>query len=118
MIDLPIELEVVNFYVVFVYLALALIISFICSLLESVILSVTPSYVETKVEEKTWVGINLKRMKENIDEPLAAILTLNTISHTVGRSHVLEENYSFFDIFNTLCHYDNDANNDYVTKNI
>ena len=91
MIDLPIELEVVNFYVVFVYLALALIISFICSLLESVILSVTPSYVETKVEEKTWVGINLKRMKENIDEPLAAILTLNTISHTVGAAGVGSE---------------------------
>tara|TARA_B100000029_G_scaffold511887_1_gene607083 strand:+ start:293 stop:1351 length:1059 start_codon:yes stop_codon:yes gene_type:complete len=91
LIDLPIELEVVNFYVVFVYLALALIISFICSLLESVILSVTPSYVETKVEEKTWVGINLKRMKENIDEPLAAILTLNTISHTVGAAGVGSE---------------------------
>ncbi|OIR19104.1 MAG: hypothetical protein BEU04_04345 [Marine Group III euryarchaeote CG-Bathy1] len=81
----------VNFYVVFLYLALALIISFVCSLLESVILSVTPSYVETKAQEKTWVGLTLKKMKENIDEPLAAILTLNTVSHTIGAAGVGSE---------------------------
>ncbi len=91
MIEVPIELEIVNFYVVFLYLALALIISFVCSLLESVILSVTPSYVETKAQEKTWVGLTLKKMKENIDEPLAAILTLNTVSHTIGAAGVGSE---------------------------
>ena len=91
MIEIPSEIEAVNFYIVFFYLALALIISFICSLLESVILSVTPSYVETKADEKTWVGLTLKKMKENIDEPLAAILTLNTISHTIGAAGVGSE---------------------------
>jgi CBS domain containing-hemolysin-like protein len=36
------------------------------------------------VDRKSWVGPRLLRFKENIDEPISAILTLNTISNTVG----------------------------------
>ncbi len=61
-----------------------LIISFICSVLESVILSITRSYIQLLVDKKTHSGIILKDLKNNIDRPIAAILTLNTISHTVG----------------------------------
>ncbi len=61
-----------------------LIISFICSLLESVILSITRSYIQLLIDKKNRSGILLQKQKMNIEEPLSAILTLNTISHTVG----------------------------------
>ena len=66
------------------FLFLALGVSFICSLLEAIILSVTWSHIEILNKEEKSSGKSLKRLKEEIDQPLAAILTLNTISHTVG----------------------------------
>lgn len=62
----------------------ALALSFTCSILESVLLSVTPSYVGLLQQKHPATGRLLARMREDIDEPLAAILTLNTIAHTVG----------------------------------
>jgi putative hemolysin len=59
-------------------------ISFICSILEAVLLSITHSYVAVLQEEGSPVGDQLARMRRHIDEPIAAILTLNTIAHTVG----------------------------------
>jgi len=58
--------------------------SFLCSILEAVLLSITPSFVEVKVKEGAAYADRLKELKTNIDKPLAAILTLNTIAHTVG----------------------------------
>lgn len=58
--------------------------SFLCSLWEAVLLSITPSYAEIKNQEGTALGRYLSEFKANIDQPLAAILTLNTIAHTVG----------------------------------
>ncbi len=55
-----------------------------CSIWEAVLLSITPSQVEIKYQEGTTLGLRLKKFKNNIDQPLAAILTLNTIAHTVG----------------------------------
>jgi CBS domain containing-hemolysin-like protein len=52
--------------------------------LEAVLLSITPSYVSSKVHEKSVTGILLEKYKKDIDRPLSAILTLNTIAHTVG----------------------------------
>jgi len=52
------------------------------------LLSITPSYVVLKEQEQPKVGALLKRLKENIDRPLSAILTLNTIAHTVGAAGV------------------------------
>ena len=60
------------------------IFSFLCSIWEAALLSITPSYAEIKFQENTKFGNRLKRFKDNIDQPLAAILTLNTIAHTVG----------------------------------
>jgi putative hemolysin len=59
-------------------------ISFLCSILEAVLLSITHSYVAVLQDEGHPVGELLARMRKRIDEPIAAILTLNTIAHTVG----------------------------------
>mgnify|MGYP000181983720 CR=1 FL=1 len=66
------------------YVALAIGVSFLCSIMEAVLLSVTPSYVAALEREGELVGQRLHQMKENIDRPLSAILSLNTIAHTVG----------------------------------
>jgi putative hemolysin len=63
---------------------LSLAISFLCSILEAVLLSITHSYVVILKERGSRAGIMLAGMRERIDEPIAAILTLNTIAHTVG----------------------------------
>ena len=55
-----------------------------CSILEAVLLSITPSFVRQKLAEGSSTGTLLQRYKEDIDKPLSAILTLNTIAHTVG----------------------------------
>jgi len=67
-----------------VFFLIAIITSFLCSLWEAVLLSITPSYAQIKVEEGGVLGRRLQAFKDNIDRPLAAILTLNTIAHTVG----------------------------------
>lgn len=67
-----------------IFFLIALLFSFLCSLWEAVLLSITPSYAQIKLKEGTSVGNQLKIFKNNIDQPLAAILTLNTIAHTVG----------------------------------
>ena len=67
---------------------LALGISFICSLLEAVLLSANWTYIEKLVREGRSSGPLLRRFKEEIDAPLAAILTLNTVAHTVGAAGV------------------------------
>jgi putative hemolysin len=59
-------------------------ISFLCSVLEAVLLSISHSYVGILKEEGHPAGRLLEDMRKNIDEPIAAILTLNTIAHTVG----------------------------------
>jgi len=67
-----------------VFFLVAIVTSFLCSLWEAVLLSITPSYAQIKVREGGALGRRLQSFKENIDRPLAAILTLNTIAHTVG----------------------------------
>lgn len=64
---------------------LALGFSFLCSIAEAALLSVTPSYVESMRTKRPKRAERLRRLKiENVDRSLAAILTLNTIAHTVG----------------------------------
>lgn len=71
------------------YLVLAIFISFLCSILEAVLLSVTPSYIESLKEEgKIGLQKRLEKLKGDIDKPLAAILSFNTIAHTVGAAGV------------------------------
>jgi CBS domain containing-hemolysin-like protein len=68
----------------FLVIGLSLAISFLCSILEAVLLSITHSYVGVLQERGSRAGMLLARMHGSIDEPIAAILTLNTIAHTVG----------------------------------
>jgi len=66
------------------YGVLSISFSFLCSILEAVLLSVTPTFISVKIKEGKTYAITLKKLKENIDQPLIAILTVNTIAHTVG----------------------------------
>lgn len=70
------------------YLCLALGVSFFCSVLESVLLSITPSYVVTLENNNPALGSELSKLKKDIDRPLAAILSLNTVAHTIGAAGV------------------------------
>jgi putative hemolysin len=65
-------------------LGIALSVSFLCSVLEAVLLSVTHGYAHVLKDRGSRAGNYLHRMLSNIDEPIAAILTLNTIAHTFG----------------------------------
>jgi putative hemolysin len=62
----------------------SLAVSFVCSILEAVLLSTSHSYVAVLEGQGHRAGRLLARMRRNIEEPIAAILTLNTIAHTVG----------------------------------
>lgn len=66
------------------FFVVSILVSFICSILEAVLLSITPSYVGIKQQEQAPIAADLSKFKADIDRPLAAILTLNTIAHTVG----------------------------------
>ncbi len=65
-------------------LGISLSISFLCSILEAVLLSVSHSYVAVLKDRGDKAGAILEKMQRKIDEPIAAILTLNTIAHTMG----------------------------------
>jgi len=68
-----------------IYVLLALGFSFLCSVAEAVLLSITPSYIEGQKLKRPQHAALLRRLKQdNVDRSLAAILTLNTIAHTVG----------------------------------
>ncbi|MDY6824875.1 MAG: CNNM domain-containing protein [Thermodesulfobacteriota bacterium] len=71
-----------------IYLSVALLVSFLCSVLEAVVLSIPPSYIAIKNEEDSPLAKDLNRLRDNVDKPLAAILTLNTFAHTLGAAGV------------------------------
>ncbi len=62
----------------------ALVVSFLCSIFESVLLSIRPAQIEHLVSTGRRSGHLLKGFKKRIDVPIAAILIVNTIAHTVG----------------------------------
>lgn len=66
------------------FFILSIAFSFLCSILEAVLLSVTPRYIKDQLNKGKVTGELLAKYKEDIDRPLSAILTLNTIAHTVG----------------------------------
>jgi CBS domain containing-hemolysin-like protein len=78
------------------YLLLALGVSFLCSLTESGLLSLSRSRIAALVKDRRPSGPMLERMKDNIERPLAAILTLNTVAHTIGAAGVGAEAYVIF----------------------
>jgi len=66
------------------FFLVSIFFSFLCSILEAVLLSITPTYVRLQEQANARIANDLARFKEDIDRPLAAILTLNTIAHTGG----------------------------------
>jgi len=63
---------------------ISIFFSFLCSILEAVLLSITPTFINVKKQEGKSYALNLEALKKDVDKPLIAILTLNTIAHTVG----------------------------------
>lgn len=67
-----------------VYIVIALGFSFLCSVAEAVILSVSSAYISVLEKKGKESGALLRQQTDDINRPLAAILTLNTIAHTMG----------------------------------
>ncbi|MEC7277752.1 MAG: CNNM domain-containing protein [Bdellovibrionota bacterium] len=66
------------------YVFLSVLVSFTCSLLEAVILSVTPAYLNLLKKQNPLTFERVSFLEDDIEKPLASILTLNTIAHTIG----------------------------------
>lgn len=64
----------------------ALLISTMCSIFEAVLLSLSSSQVELMNETHPKQAPRMQAFKENIEQPITAILTLNTLAHTIGAS--------------------------------
>ena len=71
-------------FLLIVYVLIALGFSFLCSIAEAVLLSVNSAYIALMEKSNRPSGPLLRKLKDNVNEPLAAILTLNTVAHTVG----------------------------------
>ena len=74
--------------VLLTYFLTALFVSFLCSLLESVLLSLSIAHVSVIEKEGGSSGKLMAELKDNINKPLAAILTVNTIANTIGAAGV------------------------------
>lgn len=72
----------------FVYLFLALFVSFLCSIMEAVLLSTPISFLVVKEKKGSAWAKEFIDLKNNVDKPLSAILSLNTVAHTVGAAGV------------------------------
>ena len=70
------------------FLAGALLISFLCSILESTLMSTPLSYITMREEEGYALAGTFKKFKLEPDRPIAAILSLNTIANTIGSAGV------------------------------
>ncbi len=67
-----------------IYILVALFVSFICSLLEAGLLTITPSAINSAKQNGLRWATKMESYKSDIDRPLSAILTLNTVAHTMG----------------------------------
>ncbi len=83
-------------FFVILYLVLALALSFLCSVLEAVLLSTPMSFISMKEKAGVKSAGLLKKLKQDIDKPISAILSLNTIAHTVGAAGVGAEAVKVF----------------------
>lgn len=81
---------------VLLYLLLALSVSFLCSVLEAVLLSTPMPFITMKEQEGSKNAPLMMRLKQDIDKPISAILSLNTIAHTVGSAGVGAEAVKVF----------------------
>jgi len=70
------------------FLFLALFVSFLCSIMETVLLSTPQSFLIVKLENGNLWARTFIDLKNNISKPLSAILSLNTVAHTIGAAGV------------------------------
>lgn len=77
-----------SFVGILFYLLISLSIASLSSLWEAVMLSSSGAYVESLYQTGTLSGRVMKRLKDNIDAPISAILTLNTFVNTIGAAGV------------------------------
>lgn len=75
-------------FILLFFAVMAVAVSFICSVMEASLLSIVPSYIAQLEDKSPKLFHKLSDMKEHINEPLAAILSLNTIANTVGATGV------------------------------
>ena len=68
----------------FFWATISIFFSFLCSILEAVLLSITSTFINVKKQEGKDYALTLESLKKDVDKPLIAILTLNTIAHTLG----------------------------------
>ncbi len=81
---------------IFLYLSIALAISFLCSLMEAILLSTPASFITMKEAQGVRGAELLREQKINIDRPISAILSLNTVAHTIGAAGVGAEAVKVF----------------------
>lgn len=81
---------------ILLYLFGALAVSFLCSVLEAVLLSTPISFISMKESQGVKNAALLMKYKTNVDRPVAAILTLNTVAHTIGAAGVGSESVKVF----------------------
>jgi len=63
---------------------LTLLASFTCSLLEAALYALTPTRIEVMKSRGLRGARRLAALRADVEEPIAAILTINTVAHTVG----------------------------------
>ena len=81
---------------IILYLTGALSLSFLCSVLEAVLLSTPMSFISMKESQGDKTASLMKQYKNNVDRPVGAILSLNTIAHTIGSAGVGAESIKLF----------------------
>lgn len=81
---------------ILLYFLGALSLSFLCSVLEAVLLSTPTSYISMRENHGSKTATLMKQYKNNVDRPVGAILSLNTIAHTIGSAGVGAESIKIF----------------------
>lgn len=81
---------------ILLYFLGALSLSFLCSVLEAVLLSTPMSYISMRENQGSKTATLMKQYKKNVDRPVGAILSLNTIAHTIGSAGVGAESIKIF----------------------
>lgn len=88
---------------ILLYLLGALALSFLCSILEAVLLSTPMSFISMKENEGNKTAILMKRYKNNVDRPVGAILSLNTIgSAGVGAESIKIFGEEYFGLISAI----------------
>lgn len=76
---------------------LTLFVSAVCSVLEATLLSTPLTYIQTLEDQGVKGAERLSRLKDDIDRPISAILTINTIANTAGAALVGAQAAKLFD---------------------